>query len=79
MKVVSGVGEFEIRVESVEIRDSAMVMAGKMGVWESETFIEREEMGHLLYVSLRPRLIGWILWQPLAALLRRLRRLTGTG
>lgn len=73
MKVISGAGEFELSVERVEVRNKAVVLVGKMGIWESETFIGQEEVGHLLSVSLRPRLLAWILSWPFAALLRWLR------
>ena len=40
MQVISGAGEFEIVVERVEVRDTSLVMIGKMGIWESETIID---------------------------------------
>jgi len=73
MKIVSAAGEFDISVERVEVRQGDVVLIGKMGIWEAETFIGQEDVGHLIYVSLNPRLIGWVLMQPFAALLRRLR------
>ncbi len=73
MKVVSGAGEFEISVERVEIRDTTVVMVGKMGVWEAETYIERDEIWPLVSASLSPGLIGWMLLQPFRALLDKLR------
>jgi hypothetical protein len=73
VKVVSGAGEFELSFERVEIRDQAMVIIGKMGVWEAETIIGEGELGHLLGVTLRPRVLLWALGRPFAALWRRLR------
>jgi hypothetical protein len=73
MRVISGAGEFELSVERVEVRDRSLVMIGKMGVWEAETIIEEGELGHLLGVSLRPRILGWALARPFVALWRRLR------
>lgn len=73
MKIISAAGEFEISVERVEVRKGTVVLVGKMGIWEAETLIRREDVGHLIYVSLNPRLIGWVLMQPFAALLRWLR------
>ena len=55
MQVISGAGEFEIVVERVEVRDTSLVMIGKMGIWESETIIGHAEIPHLLRVSLTPR------------------------
>ena len=74
MQVISGAGEFEIVVERVEVRDTSLVMIGKMGIWESETIIGQAELPHLLRVSLTPRILGWVLGRPFAALAARLRR-----
>ncbi|MFQ5698480.1 MAG: hypothetical protein ACE5IL_09365 [Myxococcota bacterium] len=72
MRVVSGAGEFEIRVERLEVRDGAVVMVGKMGIWESETFIEDGDVGQLLRLALRPSLMGWALARPFAVIWKRL-------
>jgi hypothetical protein len=74
MQVISGAGEFEIVVESVEVRDTSVVMIGKMGIWESETIIDQAELPQLLRVALTPRVLGWALGRPFAALAQRLRR-----
>lgn len=74
MQVISGAGEFEISIERVEVRGSVVVLIGKMGVWESETMIEQGEIGHLLRVSLSPRVLGWVLKWPFVELWRRLRQ-----
>jgi hypothetical protein len=71
VKVISGAGEFEIVVERVEVRESSVVLVGKMGIWESETIVDHEELPHLLRVALRPRVLGWVLARPFAALRRR--------
>ena len=71
MKVISGAGEFEIVVERVEVRESSVVLVGKMGIWESETIIDQAELPRLLRVALRPRVLGWALARPFAALMRR--------
>ena len=73
MKVVSGAGEFELSFERTEIRDQSMVIIGKMGVWEAETIIGEGELGHLLAVTLSPRVLLWALSRPFAALWRKLR------
>ncbi len=74
MQVISGAGEFEIVVERVEVRDTSLVMIGKMGIWESETIIDQAELPRLLRVALNPRVLGWTLGRPFAALARRFRR-----
>jgi hypothetical protein len=77
MQVISGAGEFEIVVERVEVRDTSVVMVGKMGVWESETIIDQREIPRLLRVALTPRVLGWALGRPFAALAQRFRRRGG--
>jgi hypothetical protein len=74
MQVISGAGEFEILVERVEVRDTSVVMVGKMGIWESETIIDQAEIPRLLRVAFTPRVLGWVLGRPFAALAQRLRR-----
>ena len=74
MQVISGAGEFEIVVERVEVRDTSLVMIGKMGIWESETIIDQAELPRLLRVALNPRVLGWTVGRPFAALARRFRR-----
>jgi hypothetical protein len=71
MQVISGAGEFEISVERIEVRDRSVVLVGKMGIWESETIIDQSELGHLLRVAARPRVLGWALARPFAALRRK--------
>jgi hypothetical protein len=74
MQVISGAGEFEIAVERVEVRDTSLVMIGKMGIWESETIIEQAELPRLLRVALTPRVLRWAAGRLFAALAQRLRR-----
>ena len=74
MQVISGAGEFEIVVERVEVRDTSLVMIGKMGIWESETIIDQREIPRLLRAALTPRVLGWVLVRPFAALAQRFRR-----
>jgi len=73
MRVVSGAGEFEISVERVEVRGERLVMIGKMGVWEAETFVDSEDLGRLSRLLARPRILAWLAGRPWAALRRRRR------
>ncbi len=74
MQVISGAGEFEIVVERVEVRDTSVVMIGKMGIWEAETIIDQAELPQLLRVALTPRVLGWALRRPFAALAQCFRK-----
>lgn len=71
MRVISGAGEFEITVEKVVAREGALVLVGTMGVWESETIIEPRDIVQMTRVSLRPRVLLFILSLPFRLLRRR--------
>ena len=63
MRVISGAGEFEISVERIEVRPEAMVLVGKMGVWEAETIIDSTDLAIIGRLCARPRVLVWILRQ----------------
>ena len=74
MRVISGAGEFEIRIDRVTAGDSSLVLIGKMGVWDSETFMTADDLAQILLASLhRPSLwylargLPGALWRTVAA------------
>ena len=69
--MISGAGEFDLTAERVEVRDGALILVGKMGIWESETIIDPADIGLLARLSLRPRILLWLAARPFAALWRR--------
>ncbi len=79
MRVISGAGEFDLTAERVEVRDGALIMVGKMGIWESETIIDPGDIGLLARLSLRPRVLLWLIARPFVALWQRSRRPTVTS
>lgn len=79
MRVISGAGEFELTIERVDTREGSLVLIGKMGIWESETFIDPEDLGLLTRLSLRPRVLLWLVARPFVALSRRLVQRSGRG
>lgn len=48
MKIESAAGEFEFDIEALEITDNQVVLTGKMGVWEAETTMSRDDTLKLL-------------------------------
>ena len=74
MRVESPAGKFVLSFERIEPGDSEVLLVGKMGVWESETWVSEADLGPLLRMTLRPRVLGWALARPFAALRRRRRR-----
>jgi len=77
MRVVSGAGEFELQVDDVFVRDGSIVLSGKMGVWESETFITAEELAALLRTSLNGPTAAYLARRLPGALWRALRARPG--
>lgn len=49
-------------------------MAGTMGVWESETIIEPQDILRMLRVSLRPAVLVYLATLPFRILFRREKR-----
>lgn len=74
MRVISGAGEFEITVRQMTARQGALVMAGTMGVWESETIIEPQDILRMLRVSLRPAVLIYLATLPFRIVFRGRRR-----
>ena len=64
MRFNSGLGEFELSVDRVEIRDDKYVLVGKMGVWDAETIMEPEELVGLYLKSARPKITLYFLRLP---------------
>lgn len=61
MKVESQAGKFILRFERMEPGDSALVITGKMGVWEATTTMGLAEMLSILKMTLQPRVLGYLI------------------
>jgi len=64
MRFNSGLGEFDLTIDRVEIRDDKYVLVGRMGVWDSETIMEPEELVGLYLKSARPKITLYFLRLP---------------
>lgn len=51
MKIASAAGEFEFHIDDLRIAGSDVVLTGKMGVWEAETLMDRDDMLALLRLT----------------------------
>ena len=71
MRFNSGLGEFELTIDRVEIRDDKYVLVGTMGVWDSETIMEPEELLGLYLKSARPKTTLYFLRLPFLLFKRR--------
>lgn len=72
MEVISGIGDFVMKVERVDVRDGRLVLIGRMAAyepgaqsprlrWEAEMFSDGPEFISLLAASVRPRVLWWVL------------------
>ena len=78
MEVISGIGDFLMKVEKVEVREGRLVLIGRMAAfepgaqnarlrWEAEMFSDGPEFISLLAASLRPRVLWWVIRSILSA------------
>ena len=51
MKIESAAGEFEFQIESLKVTGTDVVVVGKMGVWEAETSMDRDDVLKLLRLT----------------------------
>ncbi len=74
MRFISGMGEFELTTERVEIRGDDFVLAGTMGVWDAETIMTPEELVALYLKSARLPVTLYFLRLPFLLVTRWWRR-----
>ncbi len=61
MKVESQAGKFVLTFEEMRPGDGEVVITGKMGVWEATTHVSLREFAAILGLTLRPRMLGFLL------------------
>ena len=64
MKVESQAGKFMLSFEELqpgEAGKAELVITGKMGVWEATTYMALSEMLHILKLTLRPRVVWFLI------------------
>jgi hypothetical protein len=61
MKVESQAGKFLLSFDSMEPGESGLVIKGRMGVWEATTYLSLPEMWGILKLTLRPRVLRYLL------------------
>ena len=85
MEVISGIGDFVMKVERVEVREGRLVLVGRMAAyepgastarlrWEAEMFSDGPEFVSLLAASVRPRVLWWVIRALAAAIPSLFRR-----
>ena len=52
MKIESAAGEFEFHIETLKVTGNDVVIVGKMGVWEAETSMDRDDVLKLLRLTI---------------------------
>lgn len=61
MKVESQAGKFLLSFDSMEPGEDGLVIKGRMGVWEATTHMALPELWAILKMTLRPRVLGYLL------------------
>ena len=51
MKIESAAGEFEFHIETLKVTGNDVIIVGKMGVWEAETSMDRDDVLKLLRLT----------------------------
>ena len=70
MKVSTTAGDFEISIEDASVEGDFVVLKGKMGVWDSKTYLSVGDLWFLTTILLRPSVMSLLLKTPFR-LLRR--------
>jgi hypothetical protein len=61
VKVESQAGRFVLSFEDMEPGDGELVITGKMGVWSATTRMSLPEFLAILRMTMRPRMLGFLL------------------
>ena len=61
MKVESQAGKFLLAFDSMEPGEAGLVIKGRMGVWEATTTMSLPEMWAIFKMTLRPRVLAYLL------------------
>ena len=61
MKVESQAGNFVLSFERMEPGEGGLVITGKMGVWQATTHMSLSEFLGILAMTLRPRIVVFLL------------------
>lgn len=70
MRISSPIGEYDYRVERVTFRDGRLEVLGRLGEWQTTTFLDRSDLLILLRKIAFPLMLGG----GLLAVTKRLRR-----
>ena len=60
MRVESQAGRFILSFDKMEPGEGEIVISGKMGVWDARTHMTLAEFLRLLGMTLRPRMLGFL-------------------
>lgn len=60
MRVESQAGRFILSFDKMEPGEGEIIISGKMGVWDARTHMTLGEFLRLLGMTLRPRMLGFL-------------------
>ena len=62
MRISSPVGEYDYHVERVALRDGRLEVIGRLGEWETTTFLDRSDLRNLLRKVAPALTVGSGIW-----------------
>jgi hypothetical protein len=62
VKISSPVGEYDYHVEHVTLRDGRLEVIGRLGEWETTTFLDRSDLRNLLRKVAPALMVGSGIW-----------------
>ncbi|HEX3036927.1 MAG TPA: hypothetical protein VHT73_17710 [Thermodesulfobacteriota bacterium] len=68
MRVTTTAGDFEILLEDATVEGDYIVLKGKMGVWDSKTYLSAGELWLFTSLFLRPSVLLFLLKLPFRSL-----------
>jgi hypothetical protein len=61
MRVESQAGKFVLSFEQMRPGEGELILTGKMGVWEATTHMSLREFAGILWMTLKPRMLAFLL------------------
>ena len=71
MRVSTTAGDFEILLQDATVEGDHIVLKGKMGIWDSKTYLSASELWLFTSLFLRPSVLLFLLKLPFRSLFGR--------
>ena len=71
MKVVSPAGDFDIVIQDSVVEKDAIVLKGRMGVWDSKIYLKPIDLWIFTSMLLKPAILLFLLKYPFVSILKK--------